>query len=164
MVDSGYANDLGFLAPFRSITYHLEEFKKRNSSPSGREEVFNYTHASLRNVVERTFGVWKERWHILNEARSYPYSKQRLIPIACAVLHNFLYMINHDPQCLHMYLHPEEDDDGVNEDDENEDEDEQEDDGPPEPVPCDRQAMVDVRSRMADEMYAAYRRSPWYGR
>ena len=31
-------------------------------------------------------------------------------------------MINHNPQCLHMYLYLEEDDDSVNEDDENEDE------------------------------------------
>ena len=28
LVDYEYTNDVGFLAPFRSIMYHLEEFKK----------------------------------------------------------------------------------------------------------------------------------------
>ena len=59
LVDSGYVNDVGFLMPFRSIMYHLEEFKKRNGRPSEREEVFNYTHASLRNIFEQTFGYGK---------------------------------------------------------------------------------------------------------
>ena len=127
--------------------------------------MFNYTHASLRNVVERTLGVWKERWHILNEARSYLYSKQRL-SIAYVVLHNFLYMANHDPQCFNMYLHPEEDDDAKNEEngDEEGHDDIVEDDGPLELVPHAHRAMVDVRSRMANEIYAAYRRASWYRR
>ena len=157
LVDSGYGNDVGFLAPFRSITYHLEEFKKRNAGPSGMEEVFNYTHSSLRNVVERTFGVWKGRWHILKQARSYPYWKQRLIPIAAAVLHNFMYMANNDPDCLQMYLNPEEEDDNENDDDE-------EDNHPGEPVPRDRREMTDIKRRMAHEMYTSYIRQPWYRR
>ena len=172
LVDSGYANDTGFLAPFRSITYHLEEFRRRNDGPSGREEVFNYTHSSLRNVVERTFGIWKSRWHILKEGRQYPMWKQCLIPVACAVLHNFLHLANQDAECLHMYLHPEEDvhsedseeESDVNED-ENDDEDEYEEedeDDPSVPVPRERLLMGVLRDRMADQMHAAYCRSPWY--
>ena len=61
LVDSGYSNDVDFRVLFRSITYHLEEFKRKNGGSSEREEVFNYTHSSLRNIVEQTFGVWKER-------------------------------------------------------------------------------------------------------
>ena len=109
LVDSSYVNDVGFLAPFRTITYNLVEFKRSNGGPSRREEAFNYTHNSLRNIVEQTFKVWKERWHILNEGRSYPFWKQRLMSIVCVVLHNFLYFANHDAHCLHMYLHPKED-------------------------------------------------------
>ena len=29
LVDSGFVNDVGFLVPFLSITYHLKEFKRR---------------------------------------------------------------------------------------------------------------------------------------
>ena len=27
--------------------------------------MFNRAHSSLRNVIERSFGVWKQRWKIL---------------------------------------------------------------------------------------------------
>ena len=65
--------------------------------------------------------------------RSYPFWKQRLIPIACTVLYNFLYFANQDADCLHMYLHPEEDDGA--EDSHEGDDDDVEEEGPPEPVP-----------------------------
>ena len=52
--------------------------------------MFNYRHASLRNVIERTFGVWKNRFCILRGIPRYPLEKQRDLVIACAVLHNFI--------------------------------------------------------------------------
>ena len=84
------------------------------------------------------------------------------------MLYDFLYMTNHDPQCLHICLHPKEDNDTRTKDEENGDEDGHddivEDDGPLETLPRDRRAMAYVRSRMANEMYVAYRRAPWYRR
>ena len=44
---------LGFLAPFRGQRYHLRDFRERRHRPRGREEVFNYRHSSLQNVIER---------------------------------------------------------------------------------------------------------------
>ena len=94
---------------------------------------------------------------ILKQARSYPYWKQSLISIACVILHNFMYMTNHNPDCLHMYFNHEEDDD-------NEDDDNKEDNNPPESVPRDHLEMANVRRQMDDEMYTACIRQPWYRR
>ena len=103
------------------------------------------------------------------ETRSYLSWKQRLIPIACIVLHNFLYLVNQDIDCWHMYLHPKEDDGGedLHEDDDDNDAHDNgvEEEGPLEPVPHDRRAIATFRARMArmtNAMYAAYRRQPWY--
>ncbi|WVZ76055.1 LOW QUALITY PROTEIN: hypothetical protein U9M48_024057, partial [Paspalum notatum var. saurae] len=59
--------------------------------PSQRvQEKFNYHHASLRNVVERAFGVLKEKWHILREVSFFAREKQTKMIIACCAVHNFL--------------------------------------------------------------------------
>ena len=49
-------------------------------------------HSSLRNVIERCFEVLKARFPILKMMSNYPVRKQRRIPIACCVLHNFIRM------------------------------------------------------------------------
>jgi hypothetical protein len=36
----------------------LPEFRK-GGRPRGKKEVFNFVHSSLRNVIERSFGVLK---------------------------------------------------------------------------------------------------------
>lgn len=57
---------------------------------TGREEVFNYLHSSLRNVIERSFAMLKQKWRILKHLPSYSPSKQARIIIACMALHNFI--------------------------------------------------------------------------
>ena len=53
-------------------------------------ELFNLRHASLRNVIERCFGVLKKRFQILKLGPEYTYSVQvKLVP-ALAALHNFI--------------------------------------------------------------------------
>ncbi|KAF2304510.1 hypothetical protein GH714_032854 [Hevea brasiliensis] len=49
----------GLIAPYRSIRYHLKEYSTRG--PENAKESFNLQHASLRNAVERAFGVLKKR-------------------------------------------------------------------------------------------------------
>uniref|UniRef100_J3LD71 Myb/SANT-like domain-containing protein n=1 Tax=Oryza brachyantha TaxID=4533 RepID=J3LD71_ORYBR len=58
LVDLGYPNRLGFLAPYKGTKYHLPKFRA-GPSPSGKKEVFNHLHSSLCNVIERSFGVLK---------------------------------------------------------------------------------------------------------
>jgi hypothetical protein len=58
--------------------------------PRGKKEMFNHAHSSLRNVIERTFGVLKLKWRILLNVPSYPTKKQSKIIVACMALHNFI--------------------------------------------------------------------------
>ncbi|XP_072148403.1 protein ALP1-like [Setaria viridis] len=89
LVDSGYPNRSGYLAPYKGTKYHLPEFRQ-GPMPRGKKELFNYTHSSLRNVIERSFGVLKMKWRILLDLPSYPMQKQSEIIIACMALHNFI--------------------------------------------------------------------------
>ena len=84
----------GYLAPFRRNRYHLRDFREGGGRPCGKEELFNYRHSSLRNVIERCFGVLKARFPILKLMPSYPIRRQRLILIACCTIHNFIRMQN----------------------------------------------------------------------
>ena len=47
---------------------------------------------SLRSVIEPTFGVWKNRWHILRQIPSYDINDQMLILVAITTFHNFIRM------------------------------------------------------------------------
>ncbi|KAM6564829.1 hypothetical protein CsatB_024827 [Cannabis sativa] len=89
LVDAGYPQITGFLGPYKGQRYHLPQFQ-RGSRPTGYKEVFNQAHSSLRNVIERTFRVWKKRWKILRDMPSYPYQKQVKIVIASMTLHNYI--------------------------------------------------------------------------
>ena len=73
----------GYMAPYKgnNVRYHLAEFRRGATrqlrEPRGRIEKFNYLHSSCRNVVERTFGVWKARWSILRDMPYYHIDTQR---------------------------------------------------------------------------------------
>ena len=88
-VDSGYPNRPGYLAPYKGLTYHFQEYRD-GTMPRGKKEHFNFTHSSLRNVIERCFGVLKNKWRILFHLPSYPQQKQSKIIVACIALHNFI--------------------------------------------------------------------------
>ena len=57
VVDFGYPMMKRYLAPYRGISYHLQEFQRRGGSPRTRHEKFNHAHSSLRCTIERIFGV-----------------------------------------------------------------------------------------------------------
>jgi hypothetical protein len=52
--------------------------------------MFNFLHSSIRNVIERSFGVLKQKWRILKDIPSYPPTTQKHIIMACLALHNFI--------------------------------------------------------------------------
>ena len=89
MVDVGYPNEYGYLGPYKGERYHFQEFRRRGQ-PTNREERFNRAHSSLRNVIERAFGVWKQRWRILQNMPAYPYKSQVKIVVASMALHNYI--------------------------------------------------------------------------
>ncbi|XP_059650520.1 uncharacterized protein LOC132296327 [Cornus florida] len=77
-----------FFAPYRGERYHLQEYRGRQIR--GPHELFNYRHSSLRNMIERCFGILKMRWPIFKLMPPYKLSVQALIVIACCTLHNFI--------------------------------------------------------------------------
>ena len=89
LVDVGYPNEYGYLGPYKGERYHFQEFRRRGQ-PTNREERFNREHSSLRNVIERAFGVWKQRWRILQNMPAYPYKSQVQIVVASMALHNYI--------------------------------------------------------------------------
>ena len=166
LADSGYANKDGFLSPFRRETYHLPEYRRRRAGLGNRREVFNYTHSSLRNCIERTFGVWKARFKILKGINSYPMEKQVMIPVACAVIHNFIRMVQIGDPVLEEYgidCVPVQVNDDVNED-------YVLDDGVEDNRPntataqhgSSTGAMNQMREIIADAMWERYQSYPWY--
>ncbi|KAL4393555.1 hypothetical protein AHAS_Ahas02G0063700 [Arachis hypogaea] len=64
LVDASYSTFKGFLGPYRHTRYHIPQFRLAPNFRSNNEK-FNYCHSSLRIVIERTFGVCKARWKIL---------------------------------------------------------------------------------------------------
>ncbi|XP_004956819.1 uncharacterized protein LOC101780464 [Setaria italica] len=89
LVDSGYPNRKGFLAPYKGQRYHVSEWQ-HGQHPAGLKEVFNHAHSSLRNVIERSFGVLKMKLRILLNLPSYLVNKQSKIIVTCMALHNFI--------------------------------------------------------------------------
>ncbi|KAG8478430.1 hypothetical protein CXB51_028259 [Gossypium anomalum] len=89
LVDAGYTNCEGFLAPFRGQRYHLNEWRQ-GYQPSTPEEFFNMKHASACNVIKRCFGLLKLRWGILRSPSFYHVRVHNRIIIACCLLHNFI--------------------------------------------------------------------------
>lgn len=88
LVDAGYTNGPGFLAPYRGTRYHLKEWN--GNTPQNYKELFNLRHSRARNVIERSFGVLKKRWSILRTPSFFDIKTQIRIINACFVLHNFI--------------------------------------------------------------------------
>jgi len=62
----------------------------RGMEPKTPRERFNRIHSSIRNVIERSFGLLKMKWQILYKMPPYPMYKQKMIVVATMVLHNFI--------------------------------------------------------------------------
>nr|KAJ0223646.1 hypothetical protein LSAT_V11C200081900 [Lactuca sativa] len=90
LVDGGLPHTNKLMAPYRGVRYHLKEYSMRG--PQNSKELFNLRHASLRNAIERAFGVLKRRFPIIRSTTEPFYSceTQSAIFLACCILHNFL--------------------------------------------------------------------------
>ncbi|CAN1147368.1 Protein ALP1-like [Linum perenne] len=90
LVDNGYINMEGFIAPYPGVRSHLHQFRGANQLPRTAMELFNHRHSSLRNAIHKSFNVLKKRFPILKVATQYGIQIQRDIVIAACVLHNFV--------------------------------------------------------------------------
>ncbi|KAG8373757.1 hypothetical protein BUALT_Bualt11G0058300 [Buddleja alternifolia] len=88
LVDVGYTNGPGFLAPYGATRYHLNEW--RGNTPTNYKDLYNLRHSSARNAIERNFGLLKKRWAILRTASFYDLKTQIRIINACYILQNFV--------------------------------------------------------------------------
>ena len=89
-VNSGYPTPLGYLGPYKCERYHLPNFS-RLVGFNNYNEVFNYFHSSLRSVIKRTFGVWKDKFAILCHMPNFKYTTQLEIVCATIGVHNFIH-------------------------------------------------------------------------
>ncbi|XP_020965846.1 protein ALP1-like [Arachis ipaensis] len=98
--DAGFMLKPGILTPYRGVRYHLKEYSLRE--PQNPKELFNHRHSSLRNVIERCFGVLKKRFPIIavDTEPYYSFETMRDIFLACCILHNFLMGIDVDQSII----------------------------------------------------------------
>ena len=70
------------------------------STPQDPKELFNLGHASLRNAIERIFGVVKRRFPILESGSEYSLQTQVGFVPALAALHNFIRLYSDDAELV----------------------------------------------------------------
>lgn len=118
LVDSGYANTDKFIAPIRGYRYHISNYRTREQRRyTVPQELFNHRHAQLRNVVERTFGILKQRFRILTTMKPFTFNTQSQVVLACCILHNFISRYCNDDIILNMdedsLIIPEDEDEHI---------------------------------------------------
>ncbi|CAH9128368.1 unnamed protein product [Cuscuta epithymum] len=145
LVDGGYGNCEGFLAPYRGQMYHLSEWQN-NRQPHNAREYFNMKLSQARNVIERGFGLLKNRWAILRSGSWYSIRVTCKIIMTCALLHNFIRR-EHD-------IDPMEDNDIEEEEDVDEEEDAEVHWGGVDLRPT--EAWTAFREDLATEMYTVW--------
>lgn len=88
MVDAGYGNKHSYLAPHKGTQYHLNEFNGR--IPVNANELFNLRHSSFRNAIERSFGILKKQFPILDSTPHCSFPMQVNIVMASCIIHNLI--------------------------------------------------------------------------
>ncbi|XP_020266346.1 uncharacterized protein LOC109841820 [Asparagus officinalis] len=108
LCDAGYTTMPGFISPYRGVRYHLNEHRGRPIN--NRRELFNLRHSSLRSKIESTFGLLKNRFKILTAKPHYPFPTQVDIVLACAILHNYIAIVDLGDDLLNEDITIDDDD------------------------------------------------------
>ncbi|GJV37855.1 putative nuclease HARBI1 [Tanacetum coccineum] len=105
LVDGGLPHINTLIAPYRGVRYHLKEYSSH--APQNPQELFNLRHSSLRNSIERAFGVLKKRFSIIRSTQEPFYSCDTHVDIflAYSILHNFLLEVDHDKELKDEVIH-----------------------------------------------------------
>jgi len=97
LADAGYSNTPLTMTPYRGVRYHLKEQARADLKPQTKEELYNLRHASLRNVIERQFGILKRRFKLIRTAPKYSLPIQTRLVYALTDLNNFIARNNIKP-------------------------------------------------------------------
>ncbi|XP_028054230.1 uncharacterized protein LOC114258476 [Camellia sinensis] len=111
LVDASYPNRVGYLALFKGNRYHQQQFRRsqQNRTAKTSRELFNKVHSSLRSVVKRTFGAWKNRWGFIRDMPRYDFANvQVLLVSASMALHNYIRRNTGNPTTVHLICDEEE--------------------------------------------------------
>ncbi|CAI9277057.1 unnamed protein product [Lactuca saligna] len=76
LVDAGLPHTIELMTPYRGVRYHLKEYSAH--PPLNAREFFNLRHASLRNAIERAFGILKRRVFMTKRAADGSVVKKKL--------------------------------------------------------------------------------------
>ena len=68
----------------------MNEWHKSSLHPQNKEELFNLRHSSLRNVIERVFGVLKMQFPLLTAIPKFPFEFQVDLVMCVLLVHNFI--------------------------------------------------------------------------
>ncbi|XP_068466119.1 protein ALP1-like [Phaseolus vulgaris] len=103
--DAGFMLKPNIITPYRGVRYHLKENSRRGSQNA--KELFNLRHSSLRNVIKRTFGVFKKRFPIIASETEPHYDVDTMTKkiLACCILHNFLRGVDNDESLIEEVDH-----------------------------------------------------------
>jgi hypothetical protein len=82
----------------------LKEWRQGDLAPNTPKELFNLRHSSLRNIIERAFGVIKKRFPILVCMSSYDFKTQCQLVHCCFMLHNFIRRIQKDEDEFDVWI------------------------------------------------------------
>src|SRR5437667_3072139 len=65
-------------------------------SPENYQELFNLRHSSLRNAIERIFGILKNQFKMLTQQLEFPFPVQMKLVKALCCIHNIIRLIGGD--------------------------------------------------------------------
>nr|KAJ0186287.1 hypothetical protein LSAT_V11C900464880 [Lactuca sativa] len=150
LCDVAYTHTRGFMAPYRNVRYWLGEFHRRRALTN--KEKFNHSHAKLRNVVERAFGLLKARFPILKRMAPFPLATQRNIVIACFALHNYIIKEGLSDEYFSQYNQVDISLQSNNVQDDDDDEEDDVDEVQPHGSARDREYMVHLRDQIVDQL------------
>lgn len=88
--DAGFPNCNVCLVPYKRARYHIKEWTRSRQQPKNKEELSNLLHTKTINIIERFFGVFKNRFKLLRLPRRFKMINQAKVVSACCVLHNIL--------------------------------------------------------------------------
>ena len=68
LLDAAYGNSSHKFTPYRSVRYHLREWRHADNRPNSAMELYNLRHSKLRSqAIECAFGILKEKFRIFQQ-------------------------------------------------------------------------------------------------